>query len=104
MADATVEAGRLARWDGERWWAVAGGVSSSQPGSEACVRALASDGTRLYVSGTFDSVGTGDAAIPANGFAALDLRTGTWEAFGGGLWFGAGLGEGYALALAGGRV
>src|SRR3712207_9330923 len=47
MADATVEAGRLARWDGERWWAVAGGVSSSQPGSEACVRALASDGTRL---------------------------------------------------------
>jgi hypothetical protein len=40
VAGGTVEASRLARWDGNAWSAVAGGVSSSQPGTLASVQAL----------------------------------------------------------------
>jgi hypothetical protein len=64
---------------------VAGGVRSSQAWGPVGVRALACDGTRLYVAGVFDSVGAGDGAVGANGFAALDLRTGAWETTDGGL-------------------
>ena len=46
--------------------------------SMAVVRALASDGDRLYVAGTFDRVGRGDASVVASGLAAFDLRSGTW--------------------------
>ena len=98
-ADGAVEASRLARWDGTAWSAVGGGVSDSRPGSFASVRALACDGTRLYVAGSFRRGGRD--AIPANGFAALDLATGTWQTYEGGLWSGADPGEGRALALAG---
>jgi trimeric autotransporter adhesin len=104
VAGGTVEASRLARWDGTAWSPVAGGVSESQSMSPLAVRALASDGTKLYVAGTFESVGTGDGAIAANGFAALDLRTGAWETHDGGLWFMGGAGEGRALELTGDQL
>jgi hypothetical protein len=52
----------------------------------------------------FDSVGAGDGAVAANGFAALDLRTGAWETADGGLWWMGGPGEGRALALLGDRL
>jgi hypothetical protein len=52
----------------------------------------------------FDSVGAGDGAVAANGFAALDLRTGAWETTDGGLWWMGGPGEGRALALLGDRL
>ena len=97
-------AAKLARWDGTTWSEVAGGVGSSQSWTLVSVRALASDGTKLYVAGTFDSVGSGDGAITARGFAALDLGTGTWETYDGGLWFASDPGEGRALALAGDRL
>jgi hypothetical protein len=94
----------LARWDGSAWSAVAGGVSSTRSWSSASVRALACDGTKLYVAGTFDAVGSDEGAIPAGGFAALVLGTGTWETCDGGLWSSGEPGEGRALALAGDRL
>jgi hypothetical protein len=104
VAGGTVVASRLARWDGATWSAVSGGVRNSQVPSLAAVRGLASDGERLYVAGVFDSVGTGAQAVPAGGFAVLDLPTGTWTSPGGGLGFLGGPGEGRAVAVAGGRV
>ena len=97
-------AARLARWDGTAWSEVGGGLWSSQSWALVAVRALASDGEKLFVAGAFDSAGTGDGAVAANGFAALDLATGRWESLDGGLWFSAGAGEGRALALAGDRL
>jgi len=104
VANGTVEASRLARWDGTGWSPVAGGVSSSRTWDLVSVRALASDGEKLYVAGLFDTAGSGDGGIQANGFAALDLATGAWETYDGGLWFPADPGEGRALALLGGRL
>lgn len=104
VAGGTVEASRLARWDGTAWAAVHGGVSTGQSMNAVAVRALAWDGAKLYVAGTFEAVGAGDDAIAANGFAALDPATGAWETFDGGLWFMDGPGEGRALALAGDRL
>ncbi len=104
VAGGTVQAAGLARWDGTAWSSVAGGVSSSQAWAPVGVRALASDGTSLYVAGVFESVGEGDGAVAANGFAALDLRTGTWTSTDGGLWWMGGPGEGRALALVGSRL
>jgi len=95
---------RLARWDGSAWSDVAGGVSSTQTWVATSVRALASDGTRLYVAGTFDVAGSGDGAIDAAGLAVLDLATGTWDTYGRGLEFGSDPGEGRALALLGDRL
>jgi hypothetical protein len=84
VAGGTVDAHGLARWDGTSWSPVAGGVSSSQSWSLAAVRALASDGRKLYVAGAFDVVGAGDGAIAAAGLAALDLAAGAWETYDGG--------------------
>jgi hypothetical protein len=104
VAGGKVVANRLARWDGTTWSAVSGGVSNSQVPSMATVNGLASDGGRLYVAGVFDSVGTGTAAVPARGFAVLDLGTGTWSSPDGGLGSLGGAGEGRAVAVLGGRV
>src|SRR5215212_5997486 len=67
----------------------------------AVVRALASDGDRLYVAGTFDRVGWGDASVVASGLAAFDLRWGTWSGFGTGLTDLGSPGQGRALLLDG---
>jgi uncharacterized membrane protein len=104
-AGGAVVASGLARWDGAAWSAVAGGVRAVHQAEPPAVRALASDGHRLYVAGSFDRVGEGAGALEARGFAALDLRTGAWETYDGGLWFQeTGAGAGHALALADGRV
>jgi hypothetical protein len=97
-------AARLARWDGTTWSEVAGGVSSSQPWASLAVRALASDGRKLFVAGTFETAGAGAGAIAASGLAGLDLGTGVWETYDGGLWFGSDPGEGRALAVVGDRL
>ena len=103
VAGGTVAANGLARWDGSGWSEVAGGVGSSRSWVAADVRALASDGAKLYVAGVFDTVGAG--AVAAAGFAVLDLATGTWEAApDGGLWSAEEPGEGRALAVAGDRL
>jgi hypothetical protein len=104
VAGGRAVASRLARWDGTAWSAVSGGVANSEVPSLATVRGLASDGERLYVVGVFDSVGTGANAVPANGFAVLDLRTGAWTSPEGGLWFLERAGEGRSVAVLGGRV
>jgi hypothetical protein len=104
VAGGTAVASRLARWDGTTWSGVSGGVSNSQVPSLAAVRGLATDGERLYVAGVFDSVGAGPEAVPASGFAVLDLRAGTWQSPGGGLAFLGGPGEGRAVAVLDGRV
>ena len=104
VAGGTVEASGLARWDGAAWWPVAGGITTGPSMSPLSVRALAFDGTSLHVDGTFEAAGAEGGAIRANGFAALDLRTGAWRSFAGGLHFLDGPGEGRALALAGGRL
>jgi len=67
VAGGSTAAARLARWDGEGWSDVGGGVSYADVPSMAVVRALASDGDRLYVAGTFDRVRRGDASVVASG-------------------------------------
>jgi len=70
----TVAAAGVARWDGERWSALAGGV-----GPAAQVYALAVFDGALYATGTFTSA---DGA-PVNGIARWDGRS--WSALGAGL-------------------
>ena len=96
-----MEASRLARWDGTAWSPVDGGVSDSRPGSLASVRALASDGARASTS---PARSTRWAPSPRTGSPALDLATGAWQTYDGGLWSGPDPGEGHALAPAGERV
>jgi trimeric autotransporter adhesin len=104
IAGGKAVANHLARWDGSTWFPVAGGVSNSETPSLATVRGLASDGERLYVAGVFDSVGSGAGAVPASGFAALDLAAGEWQSPGGGLGFLGRPGEGRVVAVLAGRV
>ncbi|HEU0103389.1 MAG TPA: hypothetical protein VFR07_13815 [Mycobacteriales bacterium] len=104
VAGGTVTAARLARWDGSAWHDVGGGVAYPDQPFSAVVRALASDGRRLYVAGTFDRVGRGPAAVAANGLAAYDLETGSWAALGSGLTHLGSPGEGRALLLSGSRL
>ncbi|MFD3443307.1 hypothetical protein ACFDTO_01750 [Microbacteriaceae bacterium 4G12] len=104
IAGGKAVANHLARWDGATWFAVAGGVANSETPTIATVRGLASDGRRLYVAGVFDSVGSGAAAVPARGFAVLDLGTGTWSSPEGGLGFLGRQGEGRVVAVLAGRV
>lgn len=70
-----VAAAGLARWDGTRWSAVAGGVADPDRPFDVGVHALATDGTTLYVGGSFTSAGD----LPVRSLAALDLATGTWS-------------------------
>ncbi|GAA2725654.1 hypothetical protein [Cellulomonas aerilata] len=76
-----VPAARLARWDGTAWSAVGGGITHPEAEYECSVLALASDGTRLYVGGTFARAGDRDV----RSLAALDLATGEWSDLGGGV-------------------
>lgn len=73
----------FARWDGSARSAVGVGVSHTATPSLTAVRALAGDGTRLYIAGTFDAVGS----VSASGIAAFFPATGTWPAFEEGLRF-----------------
>jgi hypothetical protein len=75
-----VPAPHLARWDGSAWSAVGGGVTQPEADYGTTVLALASDGTRLYVGGTFSRAGS----TPVRSLAALTLATGTWSDLGGG--------------------
>jgi hypothetical protein len=104
VAGGTRAASRLARWDGEGWSDVGGGVAHADVPSMAAVRALASDGQRLYVAGAFDRVGRGDTMVLANGLAAYDLAAGAWSAYGAGLTDLGSPGEGRALLLDGTRL
>jgi hypothetical protein len=74
-------AARLARWDGTAWSAVGGGIMHPEAEYECSVLALASDGVRLYVGGTFARAG--DTEVRS--LAALDLATGRWSDLGGGV-------------------
>ena len=76
-----VPAARLARWDGTAWSAVGGGVANPDAEHDCTVLALASDGDRLYVGGTFARAG--DTEVRS--LAALDLATGEWADLGGGV-------------------
>lgn len=76
-----VPAARLARWDGGAWSAVGGGVTHPEAEYDCAVLALASDGARLYVGGTFARAGDTDV----RSLAALDLATGEWSDLGGGV-------------------
>jgi hypothetical protein len=104
VAGGSVRASRLARWNGERWFDVGGGVTLADAPSMALVRALASDGQKLYVTGTFDRVGRGASAVPASGLAAYDLTSRAWSAFGDGLTSLGSAGHGRALLLDGQRL
>ena len=81
VADGKVAASHLARWDGESWFPVAGGVSDPDQIYGTAVRALVCDGTRLYVGGTFTRAGD----LTVRSLAVLDLATGTWSDAGGGV-------------------
>ncbi len=73
-----ISANGIARWDGNAWSAVGGGVSggSVNPGT---VYALALDGTDLYVGGSFTQAGT----TSANNIAKWDGSN--WSALGSGV-------------------
>lgn len=74
-----VEANGIARWDGENWTEVGGGVH----GEEAKVSSLAvfddGTGTALYVGGQFETAGN----IPAQNIAKWDGEE--WHSLGGGI-------------------
>ncbi|WP_298460876.1 hypothetical protein [uncultured Cellulomonas sp.] len=76
-----VPAARLARWDGTAWSAVGGGIAHPEAEYDCTVLALASDGARLYVGGTFARAGDREV----RSLAALDLATGEWSDLGGGV-------------------
>ena len=101
VAGGTAVANRLARWDGTAWSPVGGGVAYAGIPSMAVVKALACDAERLYVGGTFDSVGTGAGTVPAPGVAAYVLATGVWEPLGSGITNVGSAGEVRALLLMG---
>jgi hypothetical protein len=87
---------RLARWDGRLWQPVGGGVTWAF-GVYATVRALASDGSSLFVGGEFDRAGS----VPASHVAAWDGNS--WRALGGGF-NGFRWGTVWALAMYRGRL
>ncbi len=65
---------RVARWDGQRWNPMLGGV-------DATVRAIAVNGTNIYVAGDFDTVD----GRPMNHIARWDTRTNDWHPMGRGI-------------------
>ncbi|GIG28407.1 hypothetical protein [Cellulomonas marina] len=78
----SVAANDLARWNGSAWSAVAGGVTNPAADYDEAVRALATNGKKLYVGGTFTKAGT----VSARSLAAYDLTAKTWSAVGAGLY------------------
>ncbi|SDT33448.1 hypothetical protein SAMN04488543_3795 [Friedmanniella luteola] len=81
VAGGTVVSPHLARWDGRAWSAVPGSPTDPDRSYGTTVRALASDGTTLYVGGTFTRAGD----VDCHSLAALDLATGRWSEPGGGV-------------------
>lgn len=65
---------RIARWDGQRWNPMLGGV-------DATVRAIAINGDNVYVAGDFDTVD----GRPMNHVARWDTRTNDWHPLGRGI-------------------
>ena len=104
VAGGKIAASRLARWDGSTWSAVGGGVSSTSNPQLAAVARSRLGRDELFVAGTFESVGSGASALQAAGIAAFSPEAGSWEAYGDGLRFLDGPGEGRALVVSGGRV
>jgi hypothetical protein len=104
VAGKSVAAARIARWDGGQWSALGGGVSYSDQPSMAVVRAVAIQGQRVFVTGTFDKVGKGADAVEAAGIAVFDLATQQWSPLGKGLTHLGSAGEGRALVLVGDRL
>jgi hypothetical protein len=85
-----VAANRIAKWDGQSWSAVGGGVVGS-----GWINALAVLGAHLYAGGTFTNIG--DA--PARRIARWDGTT--WSALGSGTVFSATAGPVLTLAAVG---
>src|SRR5690606_31918061 len=82
----------VARWDGQAWSALGGGLT----GFAAVVRALAVDANgNLYAAGFFNSAG----GVSVSGIAKWNGTS--WEDVGGGLHADGGQGEGRALLLIG---
>jgi hypothetical protein len=81
VAGGTVVSPHLARWDGHAWSAVPGSPTDPDRSYGTTVRALASDGTTLYVGGVFTRAGDAEC----HSLAALDLATGRWSEPGGGV-------------------
>ena len=71
----------LARWDGDHWYAVGGGIKSNAGPEDAGVFALFVYNDKLYVGGTFDSAGS----IACKNIAAWDGSE--WHDVGGGLYY-----------------
>jgi hypothetical protein len=85
-----VTANRIAKWDGNFWSGVGGGVVGT-----GTINALASIGTNLYAGGTFTNVG----GVPANRIAKWNGTT--WSALGSGTTFSATTGPVLALTAVG---
>jgi hypothetical protein len=81
VAGGTVAAAHLARWDGRAWWALPGSPTDPDRTYGTTVQALVTDGSTLYVGGTFTRAGD----LACHSLAALDLATGTWSEPGGGV-------------------
>lgn len=75
-------ASNLAIWNGTSWAELGNGVAGGE------VRALAFEGNKLWVGGTFDTVGGGQ---PIHGLATLE--NGVWSIPGGDVLFGTGSGD-----------
>ena len=75
-----VPALNLARWNGETWSAVAGGIGSSNEKFPATVNSIIVDGGMVYVGGDFDLAG----GLPISGIAKWDGVS--WNDLQGGVW------------------
>ena len=75
-----VPALNLARWNGETWSAVAGGIGSSNEKFPATVNSIIVDGGMVYVGGDFDLAG----GLPVSGIAKWDGVS--WDDLQGGVW------------------
>ncbi len=83
----------IAKWNGENWSDVGGGVQSTNAKTDVTVRSLVADGGILYVGGTFDITGE----ISAGGIARWNGLE--WENMNGGVWREGSHGDIYNLAI-----
>ena len=70
----------LARWNGETWSALDGGIGSSNDHYPAIINSLVVDGGTVYVGGDFDLAG----GLPVSGIAKWDGAS--WDDLQGGVW------------------
>lgn len=73
-----IEANFIAKWDGESWTALGGGVSRTNPLHTSEVNAMLVSGDNVYVAGYFDRAGN----TPANSIARWDGQE--WHPLGSG--------------------